>query len=97
MNKEKIAYILIVVWIILVAIMILWYTFGHSPTVEQILTIAVVTPYVFVFGIYERLNNRINDNYEKLNDKISKTREDFHHELNEIKTQLGRIEEKITK
>ncbi len=95
MNKEKIAFILIIIWISLLLVMILWYLLGHSPTLEQILTMAVISPYILVFGIYERLNNRINDNYERLNDKISRTREDFQKELGNIKETLGRIEGKL--
>jgi len=95
MDKEKIAFILIIVWTFLLLVMILWYLLGQSPTPEQILTMAVISPYILVFGIYERLNNRINDNYEELNDKISQSREDFQHELGEIKQTLGRIEGKL--
>ena len=95
MDKEKIAFILIIAWAFLLLVMIIWYLLGHSPTPEQILTMAVISPYILVFGIYERLNNRINENYNSLNDKISQTREDFQKELGMVNKTLGRIEGKL--
>lgn len=97
MDREKILNYLIVFWFILMLIMILWYTFGHSPTVDQILIMAVVSPYLLIFTIYERFNRRVNDVYEKLNDRISQTREDFHKEFGEIKSQLGKIDGKVSR
>ncbi len=91
--KEKIAYVSIAFSILLALIMVLWYVFGHSPTDIQVLTVLVLSPYLFTFGIYERLNSRI----LKVNDKISQTREDFQKEFGFIKNQLGRIEGKLGK
>lgn len=89
--KEKIAYISIAVSIVLALVMVLWYIFGNSPTDIQVLTVLVLSPYLFTFGIYERLNNKIS----KVNDKISQAREDFHKEFGVIKSQLERIEGKV--
>ena len=91
--KENIANFMILVSIILALVMVLWYVFGNSPTDIQVLTVLVLSPYLFTFGIYERLNNKIS----KVNDKISQSREDFHKELGEIKTQLGKIDSKVSR
>ncbi len=92
-DKETVSNLLIALGVLLVIVMTLWYLFGQSPTTEQLLMAYILTPFLFTFGIYERLNGKV----EKVNDKLSKTREDFQHELGEIKNQLGRIEGKLNK
>ncbi len=106
MDREKLSYILIGLALLLILIAILWYGLTNSPTTEQFIALLILSPYLFAFGVYERLsrkgeknyerlNDRINGNYEKLNDKISQTREEFQHEMGEIKQTLGRIEGKL--
>jgi len=91
LNKATISNLLIALGVLLAIAMTLWYLLGQSPTTEQLLLAYVISPFLFTFGIYERLSGKI----EKVNDKVSKTREDFQHELGEIKNQLGRIEGKL--
>jgi len=83
-TKEKIIYALIIAWLALVIVMILWHLSGHSPAIEELLAVIAVGPYLFTFGVYERLNSR-----------ISQAREDFQKDLGDIKGQLGRIEGKL--
>ena len=85
-TKEKIIYALLIAWIILVIVMIIWHLSGHSPAIEELLAVIAIGPYIFTFGVYERLN-----------DKVSRAREDFQKELGEIKRTLGRIEGKLNK
>ncbi len=93
--REKLSYVLIILAIVITLIMIIWYALSHSPTDIQTIIALVVTPYLFIFTMYERLNNRINDKYDKLNDRItteiSDVRKDFQKELGEIKQTLGRM------
>ncbi len=89
-DKETLSNLLIILGMLLAIVMSLWYLFGQSPTTEQLLMAYILTPFLFTFGIYERLNGKV----EKINDKLSKTREDFQHQLGEIRQTLGRIEGK---
>ncbi len=100
--KEKISYVLIAFSILLALVMIIWYALGHSPTDIQVLIALILSPYIFAFGIYERISNKFDAKIEKLDEKISQTnsklsqaREDFQHQLGEIRQSLGRIEGRL--
>ena len=91
--REKLIYALIIFGVFLALVMTIWYLFGHSPTIEQLLLAYVVPSYIFTFGIFEKLNNKI----ENLNNKLSLTREEFQKEIGEVKRILGNIEGKINR
>lgn len=90
-NKEMIIGILTALSVIILVIFLLWFMFGNSPTLEQMLMILVLPVYLFVFGVYERLNNKISN----LNNKLSDTREGIQKQLGEIKVSLAKIEGKL--
>ena len=95
MDKEKLAQVLIVILLIVLVIFLFWFMFGHSPTLEQVVALFVIPLYVFTFGMYERLNNKIMRTNQNLSEKIHQTRENFQKELGEIKQTLGKIEGKL--
>ncbi len=76
--------ILITLSVLLLIIFVLWFMLGNSPTLEQMLMIVVLPVYLFVFGVYERLNN-----------KIINTRESINRQLGEVKVSLAKIEGKL--
>ena len=86
MEKIKIINALIVVSLIVLVIFLLWFMFGSSPTFEQIVILFVMPFAAALFGIYERLNNR-----------ITHTREMLQQELGKMKETLGRIEGRLSK
>ena len=90
-NKEIILSILIVFSVLLLVVFMLWFMFGNSPTLEQMLMILVLPVYLFVLGVYERLNNKVTN----LNNKIMDTRESLGRQMGEIKVSLAKIESKL--
>jgi hypothetical protein len=82
--KETVFSILMILSLLLAIALTLWYVFGDSPTLTQLI-FGIVMPFALsIFGIYERLNN-----------KIYQTREIFQKELGIIKQTLGKIEGKL--
>ncbi len=86
MNTEKIIQVVIGLSMFALVIFLLWFMFGHSPTLEQILILFVIPLTGVIFGMYERLNN-----------KIISTKVQLFKEVGEIKQAIGRIEGKINK
>lgn len=93
--KEKIISILMVLSLLFAIALTLWYIFGDSPTTAQLI-LGIVVPFVLsIFGIYERLNNKIYQTREIFQKELGKTREIFQKDLGEIKQSLGKIEGKL--
>lgn len=82
--KELTIHVMTVLSVLLLIIFLLWFMLGDSPTVEQMFVVLVVPIYLFVFGIYERLNN-----------KLMNTRENINRQLSDIKVSLAKIEGKL--
>ena len=82
---------LIVILLVTAVIFLAWFMLGNSPTIEQVAAVLVIPVYVFAFGLYERMNSKIERNQKF----IFQTRELFQSELGKIKQALIRIEEKI--
>jgi hypothetical protein len=93
MDKEKIIIGLVTISIITLIIFMLWFMFGNSPTTEQLLLLLVLPVYLFMFGIYERLNNKVINTREQ----ILLTRESLQRGLGEIKFTLGKLNGKFGK
>ncbi len=89
--KEMTIHIMIVLSVLLLIFFLLWFMLGNSPTLEQMFVVLVVPVYLFIFGIYERLNNRV----ANLNNKIMDTRESLSQQMGEIKVSLAKIESKL--
>lgn len=85
-SKQITLSILIILSVILLVVYLVWFMFGNSPTSEQLAVVLVLPVYLFMFGIYERLNN-----------KIMNTRESIHRQMGDIRVTLAKIEEKLTK
>ena len=91
MEKEKIVKVLLIVSLAVLVVFLLWFMFGNSPTIEQLFVLFVLPLYVFVFGIYEKMNARIN----MLSSKIMETREQLQKDLGDMKQRLGRMEGRL--
>ncbi len=86
MNKETIINLAIFFSAVALFVLLLWYMLGNSPTVDQLLLGLIIPLYLFIFGIYEKLNN-----------KIMNIRELFIRDMGEMKVSLARIEEKLSR
>ncbi len=60
----------------------IWYLLGNSPTIEYIAVTFIFPVYIFVFGMFKGLNDKIENNYKSLisllNDKFDKVNEKFY-------------------
>ncbi len=81
MTKNTILNVLIALSVAIAIIFFLWYLLGNSPTTEQIILTSILPAYLFAFGIYKHLNDKIHNKFEKVNEKLS-----------EIGERLARIE-----
>lgn len=93
MEKIKIINGVIIVSLIVLIIFLLWFMFGNSPTLEQIMILFFLTLGGALFGVYEKLNNKIERNVTM----IYQTREVLRKELGGIKLSLAKIEGKLSK
>ncbi len=91
MQLETVIKSLIVILLITAVIFLVWFMFGNSPTIEQVVAVLVIPLYVFAFGLYERMNSKIERNQKF----IFQSRELFQSELGKIKQTLIKIESKI--
>ena len=85
MRKHKILDMLTALSVFVAIVFFLWYSFGNSSTTAQIILTSVLPAYLFAFGVYQHLNDKINNGFEKVNEKLSK-----------IGARLARIETKQT-
>ncbi len=86
MNRERIVQVLMVISLVLLVIFLLWFMFGNSPTLEQIFVMFVAPFALGLFGVYDRLNN-----------KIMAPRERIHHDMTDIRKELTEVKEAIAR
>ena len=74
--------IILFISIILAAGVFIWYLIGDSPTIEYIVITFIFPVYIFVFGMFKGLNDKIENNYKSLinilNEKFDKVNEKFY-------------------
>ena len=51
--------VLIFISMILAVAVFIWYLLGNSPAIEYILTMIILPLYLFGFGLYKNLNDKI--------------------------------------
>jgi len=59
MASTKLINVLIFLSMVLAAVFFIWYLIGNSPAIEHILTVIILPLYLFGFGLYKNLNDKI--------------------------------------